>query len=238
MWPFSKKQTIATAGTLAGGTDYHTHILPGVDDGVGTMEEALHTLQACEATGIKKLWLTPHIMEDCHNTPAQLQERYEELRNKYNGSIELHLAAEYMIDNNFGDILDGGDLLPIGENRNHLLVETSYFTPPMHLHATLQRIKSRGYHPLLAHPERYLYMDREELRTLHEQGVRMQLNLISLAGGYGSTVRKNAEWLLKNNMYTLCGSDTHHINAIEIISNTRVSKAMEQKLGELLRKEI
>lgn len=233
MWPFTKKRTIAQSSLLAGGTDFHSHILPGVDDGIATMDEALQTLQTLSATGIKELWLTPHIMEDFQNTPATLQERFATLQRSYTGPISLHLAAEYMIDNQFHELLESGKLLPIGSTGNHLLVETSYFTPPMHLHDTLQRIKSKGYHPLLAHPERYIYMDNKEYATLHESGVRMQLNLLSLAGAYGRTAQKRAAWLLKNNMYTVAGSDLHCSDALTIINNTPVDTKQSEALREL-----
>ena len=234
MWPFTKKRTIAQSSLLAGGTDYHSHILPGVDDGIATMDEALQTLQTLSATGIKELWLTPHIMEDFQNTPATLQERFATLQSSYTGPITMYLAAEYMIDNQFHELLESGNLLPIGNTGNHLLVETSYFTPPMHLHDTLQRIKSKGYHPLLAHPERYIYMDNKEYATLHESGVKMQLNLLSLAGAYGRTAQKRAAWLLKNNLYTVAGSDLHSPAALEIINNTLFNKEQRSMLQVLL----
>lgn len=233
MWPFTKKRTIAQSNLLADGTDHHSHILPGVDDGIATMEEALQALQALAATGIKEVWLTPHIMEDYPNTPAALQERYAALRDSYTGPITLHLAAEYMIDNQFHELLESGNLLPIGNTGNHLLVETSYFTPPMQLNAILQRIKSKGYHPLLAHPERYMYMDNSQYRTLHESGVKMQLNILSLAGAYGRAVQKKAAWLLKNNMYTVAGSDLHSPDALALINNTLVDTKQSEALREL-----
>ena len=234
MWPFSKKATIAQIKLLADGTDYHSHILPGVDDGISSMDEALQALQSFSAMGIKELWLTPHIMEDFPNTPASLQMRYEALLNEYKGPIALHLAAEYMIDNLFDELLDTGHLLPIGEGGNHLLVETSYFTPPIHLEDTLQRIKSKGYHPLLAHPERYMYMDNSQYRTLHQSGVKMQLNILSLAGAYGRAVQKKAAWLLKNNMYTAAGSDLHSTDALDIINATPLDKELCSALQKLL----
>ena len=234
MWPFNKKQTIAQSRLLTGGTDYHSHILPGVDDGISNMEEALQALQSYSTTGIKELWLTPHIMEDFPNTPANLQKRYEALRNEYTGPIALHLAAEYMIDNLFDELLDAGNLLPIGEGGNHLLVETSYFTPPIHLEETLQRIKSKGYYPLLAHPERYLYMENQKYRELHENGIRFQLNMVSLAGGYGRTAQKKAMWLLKNNMYAVAGSDLHCADALEIINSTPLEKKMCETVRTLM----
>lgn len=234
MWPFTKKRTITQSNLLADGTDHHSHILPEVDDGIATMEEALQALQALAATGIKEVWLTPHIMEDYPNTPAALQERFATLQGSYTGPITLHLAAEYMIDNQFHELLENGNLLPIGNTGNHLLVETSYFTPPMQLNETLQRIKSKGYHPLLAHPERYMYMDNSQYCTLHESGVKMQLNILSLAGGYGRAVQKKAAWLLKNNMYTVAGSDLHCSDALEIINATPLDKEQCSALQKLL----
>lgn len=234
MWPFNKKTTIAQSHLLAKGTDYHSHILPGVDDGIATMDEALQALQAYSTLGIKDIWLTPHVMEDFPNTPASLQRRYEALLNEYKGPITLHLAAEYMIDNLFDELLDAGDLLPIGEGGNHLLVETSYFTPPIHLEDTLQGIKSKGYYPLLAHPERYIYMENQKYRELHENGIRFQLNLVSLAGGYGRTAQKKAMWLLKNNMYAVAGSDLHCTNALEIINSITLNNKQSAALRTLL----
>ena len=339
MWPFSKKRTIAQSGILAGYTDHHSHILPGVDDGVESMDEALRILATYEAAGVKELWLTPHIMEDIPNTPERLRARFAELQAAYTGSITLHLAAEYMIDNHLrsllrevkevekesiaegvkdnynspsskreypqgervekdsntdnncpssgrgtsnaqciaegvkgdnntptfneeqhGEALHGKkvqettschlepkgeisttkeELLPIGTKGNHLLVETSYFNPPMRLHETLRQIKSLGYHPLLAHPERYMYMDEEEYIRLHQEGVKFQLNLPSICGGYGNTVKKRALWLLKEGLYDAIGSDTHCEEGVEYLLGSRHKekdlKALQTLLSQTLR---
>lgn len=249
MWPFSKKRTIADSGILAWATDHHSHILPGVDDGVESMDEALRILASFEAKGVKELWLTPHIMEDIPNTPARLKARFQELTAAYNGNISLHLAAEYMIDSHLRKLLDtiakskrapmsqAGDtqahegnssLLPIGSKGNHLLVETSYYNPPMRLHETLRQIKSLGYHPLLAHPERYMYMDNNEYTELHNEGVKFQLNLPSICGAYGNTVKKRAQWLLKKGLYDVFGSDTHCEEGVEYLLGSRLNKTHTQ----------
>ena len=114
-----------------------------------------------------------------------------------------------MLDPLFDQRLAAGDVLPIGENGNHLLVETSYFNPPMDLHGMLERIKQKGYYPVLAHPERYVYMDEKDYRGLISQGIRLQLNLLSLVGMYGDEARKKSRWLLKNGYYTLAATDLH-----------------------------
>ena len=180
MWSFKKRYSLQESGIFQGFTDWHSHILPGVDDGIQTIEEALQILAEYERLGIREVWLTPHIMEDIPNTTAYLRKRFTELQTVYTGPINLHLAAENMLDNLFEERLEKNDLLPLGENNDHLLVETSYFSPPIGLSDFLLRIKSKGYIPILAHPERYNYMDENDYQQLKGLNVKFQLNLFSL----------------------------------------------------------
>ena len=113
MWPFSRRTD--AAGLLDPGfTDWHCHVLPGVDDGVRTMAEALEVLEEYGRRGVAEVWLTPHIMEDIPNTTAALRERFSELQAAYSGPVRLHLAAENMLDSLFEERLESGDLLPLG----------------------------------------------------------------------------------------------------------------------------
>ena len=212
MWPFKSYKTLADSGLLRNSIDYHSHLLPGVDDGVRDVEDTLAILDNFEKQGIKELWLTPHIMEDIPNTTEGLKEHFARLKSVYTGGIKLHLAAEYMLDALFDERLSAGDLLPLGEQGTHLLVETSYFSSPMGLYDTLSAIKSKGYYPVLAHPERYQYMDEKDYKRLKAMDVKLQLNWASLAGRYGRPEQKKAEWLVKNNMYSVVGSDTHRLS--------------------------
>lgn len=208
-WPFEKKQTLAESGVFQGMTDYHSHLLPGVDDGVQTPEESLEILRLYEELGIREVWFTPHIMEDIPNTTAGLRTRFEQFQKLYPGNICLHLAAEYMLDNLFKERLAHRDLLPLGVEGNHLLVETSYFNPPVDLYTMLEKIKLAGYYPVLAHPERYVYMEEDDYRRLKELGVRFQLNLPSLVGGYGKHVTANIRRLLTEGYFDVWGTDAH-----------------------------
>lgn len=165
MWPFRKRIILADSGIFRGFTDWHCHLLPGVDDGVQTMEETLQILSLYEQLDVNEVWLTPHIMEDIPNTTSALKARFEDLKTAYQGNIALYLASENMLDNLFKERLEKGDLLPLGKNGKHLLLETSYFNPPMGLNNILLRIKSKGYTPVLAHPERYNYMDESGYRN-------------------------------------------------------------------------
>lgn len=208
-------------------TDHHSHILPGVDDGVKKMETSLKVLERYEQLGIAEVWCTPHVMEDIPNTTAGLQARFAELCEAYQGPIKLHLAAEYMMDELFEERLEQGDLLKLGDEGNQVLVETSYFTPPMDMDAILRRIKQKGLFPMLAHPERYVYMNKERYKELKNNGIRFQLNLSSVAGAYGSEAKDKALWLLKQNFYNIAGSDLHSLRNIDYWS-TRAPRALKQ----------
>ena len=106
-----RKESLITSGLLSGARDCHTHILPDVDDGVRTMEQALEILAYEESAGISEVWCTPHVMEDVPNATEQLLDRFAELRAAYKGPVQLHLAAEYMLDTEFEKRLDEKDLI-------------------------------------------------------------------------------------------------------------------------------
>ena len=257
MWPFTKHYSILDSGVLDGGTDWHCHILPGVDDGIRTMDSALEVLAYYEETGIREVWLTPHIMEDVPNTPAALRQRFAELKSAYEAQpstapeasssagapkIRLHLAAENMIDTLFDRRLEASDILTIGgpqdipgQEGETLLVETSYFSPPMAFEDTLVEIQMKGLHPLLAHPERYVYMEDREYERLKVTGVRFQLNLMSLVGMYGNTAADKASYLLQAGMYDYFGSDLHRLTPWQDAISDRVLTKKEVAALQALR---
>lgn len=235
MWPFSSTKSLEKSGILQGYTDWHSHILPGVDDGIKTLEESLEVLEAYENYGIKEIWLTPHIMEDYPNTTSDLKEKFQQLQNEYKGNINLNLAAENMLDTLFESRLKKNDVLPIGKQGNHILVETSYINPPMGFKYIIDDIFSAGYFPILAHPERYVYMDKDDYKELKDRGVIFQMNLISIVAGFGQTARKKSEWLLDNNMIDLLGTDVHRLEATAgwLTQTPRKNKYIE-KIAELI----
>lgn len=213
MFFFRKKYN---ENAFKGYTDYHSHILYGVDDGVKTLDTSLNILKRYEEYGISDVWLTPHIQEYMPNTTTELKERYTELCKAYNGDIRLHLAAEYMIDPLLEERLEANDLLYHGDNdEKRLLVETSYFNPPIAFEDSLRRIMSRGIRPILAHPERYIYMEGKDYARLHDMGVLFQLNLPSLIGLYGKSAMRKANDLLNNNYYNITGTDIHSIELLD-----------------------
>ena len=210
---FNSRRSLLESKLLQGAVDNHSHILFGLDDGVRTAEEALRIMALYEGAGLDILWLTPHVMEDVPNTTEGIRARFEEFRAIYSGPVKLELAAEYMIDTLFESRLEARDLLLHGEDC--VLVETSTWSPPINLWETLEAMLKAGYRPLVAHPERYRYMQKEDYRRLHDMGCLMQLNLPSLTGVYGEMAAAKARELLHKGWYCKAGSDCHRHGAIE-----------------------
>lgn len=211
-------------------TDWHCHLLPGVDDGVVSMAEAIAILTEYDRLGICDVWLTPHIMEDVPNAVDDLRLRYDELCAAWTGKARLHLAAENMLDGLFKERFAAGDFLTIGERGDMVLVETSYFSGPMNLQGVLGGIMSKGYFPLLAHPERYMYMDHDDYRELRECRVKFQLNLLSFYGWYGTEVREKAVWLLEQGMVDCVATDVHRIEQLHVLA----TKKLPEKILKML----
>lgn len=233
MWLFSDKILVKESGLLEGFCDCHCHLVPGVDDGVQELDETMQILEEWESLGVKEVWLTPHIMEDIPNEPAMLRDKFEGVTAFYTGDVKLHLAAEHMMDGLFLKRLEKNNVMPIGKDRSKLLVETSYYTPPMNMTDIIERIKARGYEPILAHPERYQYMDRQDYKRWKDRGVLLQLNVPSLVGAYGPEVQWKAEWLLKENLYDYCGTDTHSTGQMELFLNSMISKKAVKRVKQL-----
>lgn len=204
--------------------DIHSHLLPGLDDGVKSLEESLNILKWFENAGYKKVITTPHIMSDYYkNTPEIILESLKNLRSFIAGKTEIRIeaAAEYYLDETFIELLTKGKeaLLCIGDD--YVLVETSFMNEPIFLKEAIFKIQSSGLKPLLAHPERYMYLQANWslVQDLIDRGTFFQLNINSLVGFYSKPVQKMAMKLLKNNMIHFLGSDCHNLHHIEVTQN-------------------
>lgn len=244
---FTSKTSYTHSGALKDATDWHCHLLPGVDDGIAHVADTLRALRLYEEQGLSEVWFTPHIMEDMPNATAALRTLFAEVEATYLKEreawkhesealpaepLKLHLAAENMLDGLFDERFKAGDLLPIGAEADMLLVETSYLNPPMDFWGTLREIQGAGYHPLLAHPERYRYMDDADYERLHDMGIRLQLNLPSLLGAYGTAAQKRATHLLRKGYYFCAGTDTHRVAQL---SSTFTAKGLKKSLVNALK---
>lgn len=237
---FSKKYTLEESGVLKGSADVHTHILYGIDDGIKTSDASMAALSQLRSLGVREVWLTPHVMEDVPNGTEFIRQRFNELKeflyeggccSEADAGMRLNLAAEYMADSLFFERLKSGDLLTF-PNRT-VLVEFSTIAPPLNLPGILESIKSYGYWPMLAHPERYPYLSKDDYRRIVGMGVILQLNTSSLTGHYGKDVQKKARWMLREGMYRAIGSDTHRVKQIGAVTSSRT---LEKKDIEALSK--
>jgi protein-tyrosine phosphatase len=215
--------------------DMHSHVLPGIDDGADSPEDALELLRAFQAFGYKKLIATPHIMGDFfRNTPEIISEKLQLLQCLIRGnnlSITLEAAAEYYLDEWFMAKLRSGEkVLTFGDN--YLLFETSYINESAFLDEALFLMKTQGYKPVMAHPERYtyLYSDFSLFKKIYEKGVLFQVNINSLSGYYSKAAQTYAAKLIDHSMVDMLGSDCHGTRHIEAMKKARSSKHYKKAL--------
>ncbi|WP_419700105.1 tyrosine-protein phosphatase [Mucilaginibacter sp. NFX135] len=192
--------------------DMHSHVLPGIDDGAKTPEDSIVLVRKMMELGIKKIIATPHIMVDFYrNTPETINNALHILKTelaKENIDIPVEAAAEHYFDETFETRVEEHRLLTMGDN--YALFEFSFINKPPNAISVIQKMNDRGYKPILAHPERYPYMDLEQFKNLHDWGCNFQLNTISLTGYYGRESKKLAESLIDNELIDFISSDMHH----------------------------
>lgn len=233
MWFFKKNVNVPVCDALVGMTDVHSHLLWGVDDGSKSKEQTQEMIRHAVQMGIKRTFCTPHIMANFPNNRAETIE--DEFRKKIVSAneLEIRLAAEYMLDENFMQILESEKLLTY--DGKHLLVEMSHIGAPTNLHSMIFEIVSSGYTPVLAHPERYSsFIDDNQYRKLKEYGCLFQLNLLSLGEVYGKNTHKKAYDLLEGGFYDFIGSDMHTVRMINAISSITLSKSNFSRVEELV----
>ena len=212
-------------------TDLHSHLIPGIDDGVPDMERALHLLRGLEALGYRRLITTPHVMADAYrNSSARILAGWEalcEAAEREGVGLEIAVAAEYYLDEELQRRLEAGDILTIGEH--WLLFETSYYNEPLSLEDRIYEISARGYRPMMAHPERYRYVRDYEAfyGRLREMGVALQVNINSLGGYYGRDARAKALWLAERGWIDFLGSDIHAWKQVEFLERSIASGVLE-----------
>jgi tyrosine-protein phosphatase YwqE len=210
---FSKK-----SGNLTNiGLDMHNHILPGLDDGAVGIEESLKLRHALKQKGIDTCIFTPHIFKELYpNTASSIAKKFNLITAQTAYKIQYpndRFAAEYMVDHDFFELLENGTpLLCIKDKK--VLIEFPIIMLPLNYEDVIFNLRLAGYTPILAHPERYLYLagkqNKETCIKLKDMGCEFQLNLLSLNGIYGKLVKTFATELLKDKMYDYASTDIHH----------------------------
>lgn len=212
--------------------DMHSHLIPAIDDGAGDLDDSLQMIRRFAELGYRKLITTPHVMSDFYkNDPNTIKSGLQTVQQRLDQegiSIELEAAAEYYLDENLEDLIEKDQLLTFGDK--HLLFELPFISEPPNFKSIVFELQTRGYKPILAHPERYGYWYREfdKYRELADQGVYLQLNMLSLIGHYSPQTQKIAEQLVEEDLISFLGSDCHNIFHLELIEKARKTKSIHQ----------
>jgi tyrosine-protein phosphatase YwqE len=215
--------------------DIHSHLLPAIDDGVKSLQEAEAIILQLRKLGYEKIVTTPHIMSDVYrNTPEIIGDKLNLLRQhlvEKKIDLVVEAAAEYYLDESLYRMVETDQpLLTFG--KNYLLFETSFLTEPWVLNEFIFMAATRGYKPILAHPERYLYLQQNLLRAqdLFERGVLFQMNISSITGYYSRPVQQMAFKLIDRGWVHWLGSDCHHLQHAQLIENAISSKYFQKAL--------
>nr|WP_286943029.1 CpsB/CapC family capsule biosynthesis tyrosine phosphatase [Allomuricauda sp.] len=209
--------------------DIHNHLIPTIDDGAKSVDESLELISGFQEFGVNNFICTPHIMHNYYdNTPEKIEKSFEKLKQaltaEQSKDVQLRYAAEYLIDDNFENILEENQILPLSDT--HILIEMSYLQPSINFGVAVEKIKKKGYFPVFAHPERYQYLakDYHKYHLYKKKEIRFQLNMLSLSDYYGISIKKNALKLLEDGMYDFLGSDVHNMKQLFHLKNHVVVK--------------
>ena len=221
-------------------TDIHSHFIPGIDDGSKSMEESIFLLKQMEELGYKKVITTPHVYYDSFLEGIEvLDKKIEELKvnAKFNGiKLQIEVGGEYLLDDDISDRIKNKQIKTFSDN--FILIEFPMTNQPMGYEKWLFDLQLAGYNIILAHPERFLYFyeDKKQYLSLKDRGIYFQMNTGSISGYYGNKVKEVAEYLIKENMIDLVGSDCHGQRHIDAIKRTLRSPILKQLIesGKLI----
>lgn len=215
MFFFNKKKKSPEHPDLSAiGTDMHSHLIPGIDDGSPDIATSLELIRGLQSLGYRKLITTPHILGDMYpNTRGIILAGLADLKQAVTEAgidMEIEAAAEYFLDEHMEALLrDREPLLTFGER--YVLTEFSMAFLSQGVKELIFELQMQGYQPVIAHPERYIYLagNQDYFEELKATGCLFQLNLLSLTGYYGKSVQDLAQILIKKNYYDLLGTDLH-----------------------------
>lgn len=216
--------------------DIHSHLIPEIDDGARSIDESIAMLASFQQLGYKKVITTPHIHSEYYpNTKQVIESGLQTLKEEISQAgltIKVEAAAEYYIDSEFLSLIENPEEIMSFGRFKYVLMETPFMNKPLIFDEVVFQLKSHGFVPVLAHPERYTYLmdDMSWLKKIRIQGVQLQITSSSLVGGYGKGPQKIANQLLKENMVDFIGSDLHRKNQLPLFEKSLRHKIIPQNL--------
>lgn len=220
------------------GTDMHSHILPGIDDGCAQISDSRICLEGLSNLGLHTFICTPHRFAHKYpNNKASIQQSLNLLKQSLiveplSLPFKLTAAAEYMLDGELEPLLDPYEFMPLAQSL--ILIEFPYLSEPHYAEDHIFKLLAAGKQPVLAHPERYSYYfnNKEQIKRLVNLGCRLQLNLLSLAGYYGAASQKMASWLVSQQMIDFLGTDLHHIRHLQALQAFVTTNNLEKYFSD------
>ena len=220
------------------GVDMHNHILPGIDDGSPNPEMSLRLLEQLQGLGYHSFCCTPHIISDVHpNTPETISGAATTLKQHLSTGkrqFPFSFAAEYMVNFDFDELVEQKNLLTIDGKR--VLIEMSYAVESPNIRETVFSLITKGYQPVLAHPERYPYYHNPNMRDyekLIDGGCEFQINMLSLGGYYGPPQKEIAAKLIKLGWVNWLGTDCHHLRHVDALTDLANNKKALKLMHEI-----
>lgn len=216
--------------------DLHSHIIPNIDDGAQSIEQSIELILNLKNLGFQKIITTPHVHPRYPNTPEVIMNGFKTLQDeiaKRAIEMEIEVAAEYFVDEVFSEKLERGDeILSFGDK--YVLVESSFVNKPIFFESVMFELIAKGYKPVLAHPERYQFLEGsiEWLEELKSIGVLLQVTIGSIGGYYGAEPEKLGTVLLKKNMVDFLGSDLHRMKHVSFLEKGLKSKEVQRVISE------
>ena len=212
-------------------TDIHAHVIPGVDDGSPDIDTSVELVKGLKELGIDRILATPHIaVNEFPNSAETLAAPFKTLVDevsRLNLGVDIAHTAEYRIDDGLTALLAEDKIIPYP--KKFVLIENQWQMEPLNLEQLIFDLQVKGYRPIMAHPERFVYYQSkpERIEALHAK-VPFQINMLSLAGYYGKTDKQLAERLAKKGMVDYLGTDTQRMAHIECLREYLSSRDARQ----------
>lgn len=224
--------------------DLHSHYLPGIDDGVTSLEDGIALCRGLRELGYGRVIATPHIRTAMFdNRKPGLQEAMNSFvaaTEAMTGMPELGLGAEHFFDDVFWQLFERGEAVPY-PGGHALLVELPERQLPIQIERLMFMMTVRGIRPVLAHPERCrpFFESSEQLEALSRAGALPMLDLMSLSGEYGRWPQRAAERILEEDAYYAACSDCHRPRQLSVVERAldRLHALVGQERAERLLSE-
>jgi len=226
---------------VSGYVDLHSHYVPGIDDGVDSLEAGIDLCTGLMAIGFSTVVATPHIRTAMfENRRAGILTAHADFAKKglgREGMPELGIAAEHFFDDIFWSLYSDGEAVPY-EGGHAILVELPPRSFPIRLQDHFFQMNVGGTRPVLAHPERYnpLFRHTDALDPLIAAGALPLLDIMSLTGRYGRGPRRAAERMLEEDVYFAACSDSHRPADVAVVE--KAMNLLDRQVGRAMMDEL